>query len=198
MVKEVRARAKGTCWKCTQGWLFCDDAGWFVEARHTMWITEKKSTFQLYCKPMGVDPVFWAMVDAEENLRQPLSFRMLGAWTVTTPALHERELVEPSETPREIAEAILEAAASELQRARIYRSGEDFLRRVQERHDALPTCPYLPALTCSMVLLDRREDARQLCLAARERHHGGGFLANSKTFVDLALEWLDRTQPLRH
>jgi hypothetical protein len=78
---ELRSRAKAAGWKVSQGYLFREDGGWFVDAQPKVWIREQKWTLELSAKPMSIDPVFWEIVTTQDNNKRPLSFRLFGAWT---------------------------------------------------------------------------------------------------------------------
>jgi hypothetical protein len=93
---------------------------------------------------------------------------------------------------------MVQTARRELERSRLDRSLERFLSKVQEHHSRVPSRPHLPAVVCTVVLLDQREEARAACIAAREANATGGFTVGPRTFVDLALDWLDNTAPTRH
>ena len=175
--------------------LFREDGDWFVDARPNVWVAEQKWTLDLFAKPMSIDPVFWDIVATKDNNKQPLSFRLFGAWTVTTPPISQVEVAENSLDAASLSDTIVQVAQREFERSKLCRSLEGFLSNLQ-KHGT--DNPYLPAVVCALVLLDRREDARKVCTIARERNKTGGFLVGSRTFVDLALEWLDETEPTRH
>jgi hypothetical protein len=192
---ELRSRAKAAGWRVSQGLLFREEAGWFVDARPNVWVTEQKWTLDLFAKPMSIDPVFWEIVATKDNNQQPLSFRLFGAWTVSTPPISQLEVAENSLDAASLADTIVQVAQREFEHWKLGRSFDGFLSNVQKQG---ADNPYLPAVVCALALLDRREDARQVCIAARERSQTGGFLVGSRTFFDLALEWLDKTEPTRH
>jgi hypothetical protein len=195
---ELRSRAKSAGWKISRGWLFREDDGWFVDARPHAWVEELKSTLNLFSKPMSIDPVFWEIVDTPDNNKLPLSFRLFGAWTVSTPALSEVEVEERSLDVASLSDTIIHAAQRAFERSRVGRSLEGFVTKLREHHGGISTHPYLPAIVCTLALLDRREEARSACISARERRKSGGFQVGSRTFVDLALEWLTKTRLARH
>ncbi len=195
---ELRARVRGTGWKITQGWLFREDDGWFVDARPLMHLTDQILRFELRVKPMSIEPVFWEIADTQANEKMPLSFRLVGAWTVSTPATRVVAIDEGSLDAGSLAEEILEVAHRELEQSRLSRSVEGFLADVQQHHSRLSSRPYLPAIVCSLIVLGRLDDARAICIAARAKHEIGGFLVGARSFVDLAIAWLDRKAPTKH
>ena len=191
----LRSRAKAAGWKVSQGCLFREDGGWFVDAQPKVWVMEQKWTLQLSAKPMSIDPVFWEIVATKDNNKRPLSFRLFGAWTVRTPPISQVEVADNSLDAPSLSDAIVRVAQREFDRSKLGRGLEGFLSKLQ-KHD--PDNPYLAAVVCTLALLDRREEARKVCITARERNETGGFLVGARTFVDLALEWFDKTEPTRH
>lgn len=189
---ELRVRAKGTGWKVSQGWLFREDAGWFVDARPTVHLMQHKAWLELHAKPMSVDSVFWDIIETQDSNKLPLSFRLFGAFVVTAPAVLTVEIDEDSLDAGGLADLMLSVAQRELERSRNDRSIERFLAEVEEHRARLPSHPYLPAMVCALILLGRRDDARAQCITARAAREGGGFMLGSRSFTDLAIAWLDR------
>ncbi|HEY2808122.1 MAG TPA: hypothetical protein VGI91_04965 [Steroidobacteraceae bacterium] len=195
---ELRARAKGSGWKIAQGWLFREDDGWFVEACPLIHLADSTLRFEMRAKPMSLDPVFWEIAGTQGNEKMPLSFRLFGAWTVSIPAAKVVQMDGGSLDAARVAEEILQVAQRELEESRVNRSIEGFLEDVQQHHSRLSSRPYLPAIVCSLIVLGRRDDARAICVAAHVKQEIGGFLGGARTFVDLAIAWLDRELPTKH
>jgi hypothetical protein len=189
---ELRARAKGTGWRVSQGWLFREDNGWFVDARPFVHVAQHKSRLELHAKPMTMDPIFWEIFKSPDNNKLPLSFRLFGAFSVTTPAIVSVDLDAGSLDAGGLADAVLRVAQSALERSRHDRRVDTLLAKVEEHHSRLPSHPYLPAHVCALILLGRRDDARAVCVAARAAHESGGYIVGAQTFPDLAIDWLDR------
>ena len=198
LTAELRVRAKGTGWKVSQGWLFREDSGWFIDARADIHFMEKKASLELRTKPMSIDPVFWDIVEAQNANKLPLSFRLFGAFVVTTPALLTVKLDEDSLDAGGLADLVLGVAKRELERSRKGRSIERFIADLEEHRSRSPSRSYLPAMVCGLILLGRREDARALCVTARAARDGGGFMLGSRSFTDLAIAWLDRIGTASH
>jgi hypothetical protein len=182
----------------SQGWLFRDDDGWFVEVRPMLHLGQRTSWLELRAKPMSIDPIFWEIVGTRNTDKLPISFRVFGAFTVTTPPIAKVEIDEGSLDPAAFANMVLRVAQCELERSRHDRSTERFLAEAQEQHSRLPSHPYLPAIVCALILLGRRGDARAVCITARAAHESGGFIVGSRSFTDLAIAWLDRTGASTH
>jgi hypothetical protein len=196
--KALCSRAKGTGWKVSQGCLFREDDGWFVEARPAVYVTACRSTVSLHAKPMAVDPIFWEIVDLVENNSLPLSFRAFGAWTVRTPQIVDLDLDELGKDVFDLADAVIAVAAIEVERWKSQRSAAGLLEELKQLHARDERRPYLSAEVCLLVLLGDRQTAKEICVSARECGLSGGFQVGDQTFVDLALEWLDTAQPIIH
>jgi hypothetical protein len=193
VARELRPRAKGTGWKISQGWLFREDGGWFVDVRPIVHLAQRATWLELRGKPMSIDPMLWDILETQSADNLPLSFRLFGAFTVRTPALTRIEIDEGSLDASGLADAILRIAQRELERWRHGRSIEGFLAELQQQHSRLPSHPYLPAAVCALILLGRHEDAATMCVTARAAQEIGGFMVGSRSFTDLAIAWLERT-----
>lgn len=56
---ELKKRSRDCGWKISQGWLFRQQDGWFVDARPSVWVMDSRTTLELFAKPMSIDPIFW-------------------------------------------------------------------------------------------------------------------------------------------
>jgi hypothetical protein len=74
VANQLRQQARGTGWKVSQGWLFRDDQSWFVEARGSLCLQERKTTLALHLKPMAIDPVLWSIVQTPDQYRDAAFF----------------------------------------------------------------------------------------------------------------------------
>jgi hypothetical protein len=128
----------------------------------------------------------------------PLSFRLFGGWTCSTPAWSETEIDENDLDADGIAESIISWSTQELTRTRARRRLEDFVDFIKGHHRGLASPRHLATLICAYVLREDRESALAECLAASKANDIGGFLVGSKSFVDLATEWLEMNKPARH
>jgi hypothetical protein len=195
---ELRRRAKAAGWQAVQGWLFRDDEGWFVDAWCSVWPMQMKTTVTVHIKPMGIDPVFWDIVQMPENIKQPLSFRLLGAWTVNTPERGQREIEDTGLDAGTLADSILSTASLELARTREHRSIESFVDFAKERRPGAPSHPHLTAVVCAHIMRGDPDAAMSELRAAHADGSIGGYLVGSKSFVDLAIEWIGKNAPTRH
>ena len=196
--KAVRAAAKNSGWRTSQGVLFREFNGWFLQVWGTPWVIEAKTPARLHCKPMGLDPIFWGLTDLENNNNQPLSFRAFGAFTCRTPALREIETVEETGSSQHIAENLLDWANEQLQSLDGVLTLDAFVGFIRTHPDQLERLSYLAPLICGMLLQEKYEDALALCKEIKAQHGGGifygggGFAFNingkHSSFTDLAIE----------
>jgi hypothetical protein len=192
VARELRSRVKGTGWKTADGWLFRQDEEWFVEARCGVWVGQVRCSIDMHMKPMALDPVFWEIVDTANNVNEPLSLRMRGAWTCGTPAWSETVVDENELDAAGIASAFVSLASSELARSREQRGLKGFAQRIEERSRGREQQPYLATLVCTSILLGDLAAAKETCVRAQEAGLSGGFQVGSNSFVGLALHWLAR------
>jgi hypothetical protein len=195
---RLRPRASASGWRQSQGWLFRQDGAWFVEARGTVSVGQKRTTVSVHVKPMGIDPIFWDIVGTPDNIHQPLSFRMFGAWTCSTPPWSESEIDESGLDPGGIAASILATASIQLGASRAHRSLSEFLAFLHEHSHGPGARPYLASVVCAHVLAGDLLSARHECIAARDRNLSDGFQVGRKRFADMAIEWLEAHPPAGH
>jgi len=193
---ELRRRAKGAGWKVSQGWLFRDDGGWFVDAWCIVSPAERKTTLTVHLKPMGIDPVFWDIVLLPENRNQPLSFRLFGAWTISAPDRNQRHIDDAGLDASTLADSILSIASQELGRMRESRSLENFIEFARQQRRGART--YLALIVCAHIMRGDHAAAMSELVVAREAGDTGGYSVGSRSFVDLATEWLGANAPTRH
>lgn len=190
---EVKRASKGSDWRCAGGVIFRDISGWFVCASGGPWVAEARTAVELKAKPMLLDPVFWKIVQAEENVKQPLSFRYHGAWTCSAPVWRFSDLPEPSgdQAAALLANSMIEWATEQLQLIEPQLELQEFLRRAREATERAPRTSQLATVICTLVLLNRNEEARELCLEAVRNGNEAGFTVGRHTFPQLAIAWLD-------
>lgn len=183
--KAVRAIARGSGWRSTQGLLFRDVGGWFTGIAPSVNIFEHKTLASVLLKPMSIDPIFWEIVGTPENHDSPLSFRYLGAWTCPTPRVRDVEIDEAG-GPEDVAARLLALAKDEADAPSLPRdlaSYTGFLEGLLSECDA-----YLATAVCSLFVMGREQEAAELCAGAGDSP--AGFLAPGGTFPDMALAWL--------
>jgi hypothetical protein len=138
---------------------------------------------------MAIDPIFWDITDIP-NHDQPLSFRILGAFTCDVP---ERisALVEESEDYSQVAQRILTWADENFELAVTSLSMPTFVEALRSNQQHLERGSYSAAVVCSLISAGLEEDALLLCDQATEKKWQGGFMfCDGQGFFDLAKRWL--------
>ncbi len=187
---QLKALARRAGWRVARGWLFREYDGWFVEVWVNVHVYAFRTTVAMMVKPMAIDPIFWDIVGLPENRDQPLSFRMFGAWTCSTPSVFEDEI---SESGGQVvaAERVLEWSNARLAQATSSLTPEAFVESLRDVHRQSPLFyPYFATFVCCLVLTGRNEEAVALCAEAIGRGEHGGFTAGDKDFPGMAREWL--------
>jgi hypothetical protein len=188
--RAMRQVAKGSNWRCTGGTLFRDMGGWFVEVYPSVFIFRRETRAALRLKPMGIDPIFWDIVNTPENHGSSLSFRALGAWTCRTPPFSEMVIDEVDMNAPAAAQHVLNWANSEATRLEGKITLDSFLSFIDSQPAEAEKGAYLAARVTTLVMLGRAEQARRLCEEARAQSQPGGFFAQGGTFPEMALGWL--------
>ena len=188
--RAMRAASKGSPWKCNQGSVFLARGDWFACVSPSVHIFEHVTSADLNIKPMGVDPIFWDIVQLPENKKLPLSFRLRGAWTCRGPSVLEGRMDERSMDAAAVAPAVVSWATEQLERVLPAYSIDCYAEFIESDPNQRERGSYLPSLVTTLILLGRFEEARRACETARDQGNVGGFLAPSGTFPEMALAWL--------
>ena len=187
VVGELKRQIRGTGWRISQGWLFREHAGWFMEVRADVWLGEPRTMVAWRAKPMGLDPVFWDIVGTPNNREQPLSFRLFGAWTCSVPALVEAEIPEENRQAELIAHAVRDWADAQFEGTEPSRSIDAFVELLRNHPRR---GHFLASYITALILTHRRDEALAESTAAIERCEAAGFRVSNLTFPDLAKAWL--------
>jgi len=195
----LKRHAKGTSWSTVQGALFRDFHGWFLSAPAHVWLGKRTTRIELHCKPMTIDPVFWDVVQAEDNAELPLSFRYTGAWTCQTPSLVEYDIDERSRDVDLLAADALVWLDAQVGQFKSW-STEHFLRELQ-RHPKATS--YRATIITTLLVLEDYATAEVLCneAIAQGDHCGFGVSRESgpiRSFPELVLAWLARKRGAFH
>jgi len=195
----LKRQAKGTSWSSVQGALFRSFHGWFLSAPAGVWLGRRTTRIELHSKPMTIDPVFWEVVQAEDNAELPLSFRYTGAWSCQTPSLVEHDIDERSWDPDVlVADALiwLDAQVGQFKS----RSVGQFLQQLQQHPKATS---YRATIITTLLVLEDYAAAEALCneAIAQGDHCGFGVSRESgpiRSFPELTLAWLARKRGAFH
>jgi hypothetical protein len=158
---------------------------WFVSVSPSVHLLQEETTLRFCVKPMELDPMFWAIVNLEENLSQPLSFRLTGAWTCQPPSLSIADVKEGGD-PDEIAARFVGLADGLSGKVTDYTIADfvDLCMFGVPRPENFLACA-----VSALVLLGHRKEATRVCRQAVKDGHTGGYSAG-KTFPNLAIDWL--------
>jgi hypothetical protein len=150
----------------------------------------------LHIKPMGLDPILWQIVDVSKAATVPLSFRLFGL-SCWTPAWAETDILEDSDRPEAIAQQAIPWAETKLAEVLPDLTPDMFLQSIRDDPHQKSLGLYLQALVTALILTGRRDEARTVCASAIEQGHSGGLGIHGKTFPQLALAWLLKTNAER-
>jgi hypothetical protein len=188
VASDLKLLARGSGWRMAQGWMFREQADWFIQVQVGVPLNRARTTLALTQKPMGLDPMFWDIVGLPENGKQPLSFRVFGAWTCPVPASVEAELLEGDGQAEGIARAVLDWADAQLVEtvsSRELNAFIEYLRGHPRRGH------YLASYITALVLAHRRDEALAESTVAMDRGESAGFsVGTTVTFPELARRWL--------
>lgn len=155
-----------------------------------------QTTASFRAKPMALDPLFWEIVKTPDNNKQPLSFRLLGAWTCQGPYWLEAQIAE-GDYPEDIAARILDWASMQADSPPFSYDVSvlaEFIREQPEGRGMRGA--WLAKLITLLALAGRLGEARHICAAAIELGEHGGYSIGSQSFPELAMEWIaDRPSP---
>jgi hypothetical protein len=195
--KAVRTASKGSNWRCKDGLLFCEAAGWTFSVSHPVTIFYHATGAELRAKPMGVDSIFWRINDLAQNETEPLSFRWFGAWTCPVPEI-DAQTIDEAGNVETVAGRIMEWSNVALAACKSFITQTKLIEVMQQRPEYLEHGTYLPTIVCCLALMGEEAEAMELCRIAAARKWSGGFQVSKSSFTDLAIAWLEgRSAPAR-
>ncbi|MFK8253284.1 hypothetical protein [Ancylobacter terrae] len=194
LARSLADHAAGSGWRAARGELFRIYNEWFIEVVTTVSLTDYRTFFALYLKPMAIDPIFWEICLLNENNGLPLSFRAQGAWVCRPPRFTMYEANDASDV-ESLAATTLNWSTQQLATIDNLTMQEyfEFLRAAPRGHPGA----FLATEVTSLALMKRNSEALAMCEAARRRGDEGGFIfpdAHGKrtTFVERAVEFLQK------
>ena len=190
---EAKRVAKARGWKFSDGFIFRERVGWFIELPLTAHLDQAVTSARLHTKPIALDPVFWDIVGLPDNVALPLSFRAKGAWTCTSPEIAERVFEDADVEAAAIAERAIGWADEQVSTRAADWTLDGFIDHISKHHRYIEAGSWLAALTAALIIAGRIEVARHACLAARERGIAGGFSVGGQDFPAMALAWMERS-----
>jgi len=186
LAKALRTSAKGTGWRCVQGVLLREHQGWFFAIVTSVSLYRRETNVQFLMKPMAVDPIFWEITSLTENNNTPLSFRLLGAFTVK-PLLAVHDIVEDDSDPAQTSSHVLQVADRHFTNSN-YCEPMRFVAQLRETQlDQAVT-----AIVTTLIWIDELEAAASECELAISQKRFDGFLLPGGSFRELALQWITK------
>src|SRR5262249_22824277 len=107
----LKQSAKAHGWKCSRGFVFKATEMLFFSIIIHGQVKQRLLSYLLCYKLLAFDDLFWKIVKLEENLKQPLSFRASGAWTVPMTTVSEGRLTMPGWDAESLQVAVNEIIA---------------------------------------------------------------------------------------
>lgn len=188
ILKALPASAKGTGWRAKQNTIVKDCDGWFVCA-DVCAIPEPLEPdavrlafpVKLAAKPMAVDPIFWRIMDLEENIRKPLTFRAWAAFRCWEPTFKTASLENGNDqTPETVAHQLVEFARAEAPQLMPELSTGSFADRLAAWSDDVERDTDSVIRICALIAEERCDEARSLAEAVINGDQPGGM-----TYIDL-------------
>ena len=196
----LKESAKEHNWKYSRGFVFKGTELLFF----SLIVVAQVKRFLLSCslryKFLAFDDLFWKIVGMEENLKQPLSFRAFGAWTAPDESVSDVTLPvtdwNPTNLKSRVDELLVRSEADAANVTKQISNVDDNLRVVEELFARLKDT-YPNAVTnvwverlLTSILKHNYDRAEAIILDRRNAHDYGGFPVGSKSFYDLALEYI--------
>jgi hypothetical protein len=192
-MKILKTSARSRNWRVSQNSLFRDHDGWFVEIQVNIWAAQPKTATIMRVKPMALDPIFWDIVVAPDNRKQPLSFRAFGSWSCPMPPASEAAISEADGAAEPIADAVLASADRQVETSMPATDFAGYLDFVRTKGDR-----YFSTRVSTLCLIGRHNEARAECEAAIARGDDGGFILSTEGkmigFPTMLLNWLDQNE----
>ena len=198
----LKESAKSHNWKFSRGFVFKAVGPLYFSIVILGRANNRYLTYSLSYKWLAFDDVFWAIVRLEENRKQPLSFRAAGAWTAPTTRISEGKPTIEDWNANNLAmcvNAIIESC--QLDADKIFKEIhglDDNLRVIERLHKHhLSQYPkssvniWMERLFTS-ILKEEYRDAETIVQARLKHRDSGGFQSGTKTFYQLAREYLSK------
>lgn len=196
----LKESAKEHDWKYSRGFVFkATDILFF-----SLIVVAQVKRLQLSCsvryKLLAFDDLFWKIVRLEENSKKPLSFRAFGVWTAPTETISDVTLAvtdwDPTNLKSRVDELLVRSESDAANVTKQISNVDDNLSVVEELFARLKNT-YPNAVTnvwverlLTSILKHDYERAEAIILDRRDAHDYGGFQVVSKSFYDLANEYI--------
>jgi hypothetical protein len=196
----LKESAKEHNWKYSRGFLFKTTDRLFFSFIVVAQVKRLQLCGSLRYKLLAFDELFWRIVGLEENLKQPLSFRAFGVWTAPQGKISDVTLPVPDWAQTNLKSRIDELLVrSEVDVANVtkqisnvddnLRVVEELFARLKDTYPNAVTNIWVERLLTSVLKHDY-ERAEAIILDRRNAYDYGGFQVGSKSFYDLAYEYI--------
>ncbi len=170
IVNGIKGRLKGTGWKKKHGSFFrsinsnfyCASAYPFFEFRNSVPKMFLRARFE--SKPMGIDPIYWDIVQMPDNKKQPLSFRSWAAFKTDPAYFHlGTTICENIGTTDEVISVFVEWMQVETARVKELMENKPFSEIYESMNpdDSKPSFNG-DTLVCALIYENREEEALAL------------------------------------
>src|SRR5258708_4335658 len=196
----LRLSAKAHKWKFSRGFVFKATDVLLFSIIILGQPKRLSLSYTLRYKLLAFDDLFWKIVKLEENLKQPLSFRACGAWTVPMTTISKSDVSISDweeENLRAVANEIITRCKLDVEKVSTEIHGLDdnlrvlerFHRRLKDEYPDALTNIWLERLLTSM-LKKNYQESEAIVVDRLNNHDRGGFQVGSKTVYQLAFEYL--------
>jgi hypothetical protein len=196
----LKQSAKEHDWKYSRGFAFKATDLLFFSLIVVGQVKRLQLSCSLRCKLLAFDDLFWKIMGMEENSQQPLSFRAFGAWTAPTETISDVTLPVTDWDPTNLKSRVDELfVRSEADAANVTKQisnvddnlcvVEELFARLKDTYPDAVTNVWVERLLTSVLKHDY-ERAEGIILDRRNAHDYGGFQVGSKSFYDLAHEYI--------
>lgn len=182
-VAATRQAAKGSGWKQANSAIFRQYDDWFVHCIPVA-LPEGGLSLQWGVKPFAADPLFWDIIGSEQDLKQPLSFRVFGVSALKAKPVRQ-VLARDVTDPDKLAVALFDWAAKLVSDQISTMTLESYLSQMGPL-EQLHRDERILAV-CTLILLDRLTEAREL---ADYSGNGSLILNGQESFFGLARDWI--------
>lgn len=201
LLKSVfRQSAKAHRWESSRGFIYKATDLLFFSLVIVGQAKRGRLFYMLSYKLLAFDALFWKIVNLEENLKQPLSFRAFGAWTAPQTTILEGEIsiVDwDTENAQLAVNEVFNGCEPEAEKVSKEINGlddnlrviEKFYTRLKDKYPSAVTNIWVERLLTS-ILKHEYSVAEGIVRDRMNSHDSGGFQFGSKSFYELAHEYL--------
>ena len=198
----LKESAKSHNWKFSRGYVFKAAGPLYFTIAILGRANNRYLRYSLSYKWLAFDDVFWTIVESEENRKQPLSFRAAGAWTAPMTRISEGKPTIEDWNADNLAmcvNGIIKRCQLDADKVSKEIHGLDDNLRVIERLHKHHLSQY-PKSTANIwmerlftsILKEEYRDAEKIVRDRLKRRDDGGCQVGSKTFYQLAREYLSK------